>query len=191
MVSGRVEGWQHLYLRGYWQSYRYFEPIAEQLRCDLALHRFEVDSCVPALEATSRDHSVAVHIRRGDYASDPQAMATHGLLSKEWYDAAVELMKKISPDASFHVFSDDPQVGQMISKGWGNTEVHPVREPEQDLMLLANCQHKIIANSTFSWWGAWLSHRRGEVIAPRQWFARSKQIQTYVGDLFPPGWILI
>ena len=184
------DNWKRLYLRGYWQSYRYFEGIEEELRRIFCPERF-IDASIQQLHSEiAGSNSIAVHIRRGDYVSNSGASKTHGIIGKSWYESAASLIKQVSPQCRFEVFSDDPTTGRAIAGDWPNTRIHPSRPAEQDLALISACRHKIIANSTFSWWGAWLSNRLdGLVIAPRQWFTREKLMKTYVEDLFPQGWI--
>lgn len=184
-------GWEAIYLKGYWQSPKYFESVAETLRGQWDLSRFHEATLNETLREIQRPGSVSVHIRRGDYATNPAALATHGLLEKEYYDRAVRLIQAMVPQSHFHVFSDDPNEASKIAQGWTNVTVHPSRSQEHDLWLMSSCQHKILANSTFSWWGAWLSRRSGEIIAPRKWFARPRLLRTPVDDLYPEGWLLL
>lgn len=176
-----------MYLQGTWQSERYFAEAANTLRAEIALARaFSAEAAELAGRMRSMA-SVSVHVRRGDYASDPKTRSYHGLLEQTWYEAAMGSMLEHVPDAHFFVFSDEP--------GWAReqfrstapiTVLEPHSSPE-DMALMARCRHHIIANSSFSWWGAWLNPDTGKrVIAPRAWFS-DPAIDTH--DLLPPDWI--
>ena len=160
-----------VYLDGYWQNQRYFEAIAPQLRQELTFPAFAAG---PNLEASQRiaaagSRAISVHIRRGDYLQ----FADHGLCSVTYYEQALALMMANVPDQQFFVFSDDlawvksniplPLGAIFIDWNQGVSSYH-------DLHLMSQCRHHIIANSSFSWWGAWLNnHPNKLVISPRNW----------------------
>jgi hypothetical protein len=178
-------------IAGFFQSPLYFAGYETQIRAAF--------DAVPAMSAPARasaatlagEDSVALHIRRGDFASDARARAVHGMLADGYYERALALVRKAVPEARLFVFSDDPAVAAEKAQAWRGTVMTGTSALE-DLWLMSRCRHHIIANSSFSWWSAWLDERpSGLTIAPRQWMARDKQITTYVGDLFPEGWILL
>jgi hypothetical protein len=159
------------WLEGYWQSERYFAEGAKRVRDDLTLKRV-----TPVTAALQHDIErlacpVAVHVRRGDYAAVASTRAYHGLCGLDYYEAAMARVRQQHPEATFVLFSDDP--------GWvaANLRATPSLlvtangggRPHEDLHLMSRCRAHIIANSSFSWWGAWLA-RSELVIAPRQWF---------------------
>jgi hypothetical protein len=180
-----------LYLDGYWQSPRYFEHIRE-----LILRDFEPKYARSAVDRglsgeISSSNSVAVHVRRGDYVTNSGAQQAHGLCTIEYYRQAIRLVLQRVEDPAFFFFSDDPEwVTQNIPMPSRATviEPNPLRFDSDDLQLMATCAHHIIANSTFSWWGAWLAKRPNQtVVAPKQWFRKP----ACTDDLFPPRWHLI
>ncbi len=153
-----------IYLDGYWQSERYFAAIADELR-----REFAVATPPPAevreLEAAIRStESVGVHVRRGDYVTDERTAAFHGTCDPGYYRAAAERVREVAERPHFFVFSDDPDwvranlafLSPSTTIGQGDRE-----RPHHDLRLLSLCRHAIIANSSFSWWGAWLNDHPG------------------------------
>lgn len=181
----------NVYLDGYWQSARYFSDAEEQIRAD-----FKFKTPPDTLNQACLDHikavdAVAVHIRRGDYVSNPEANAVHGLCDLDYYQRAAEFIRANTSSGQLHffVFSDDPAwVRENLDLGGNATFVSHNNESNsyEDMRLMSACRHNIIANSSFSWWGAWLNPSPEKiVIAPKQWF-RSQHDAT---DLIPPEWI--
>lgn len=180
----------NLLLKGYWQNHRYFETIESVLRKDFAL-KSELSAATKAMSKRIRSHnSVSLHIRRGDYVSDPKIRALHGTSLDHYYQMAVKLIAQKVPDLHFFVFSDEPGwAHENLDLGYPSTIVDhngPDKDYE-DMYLMSLCQHHIIANSSFSWWGAWLGRNREKVIiAPRQWLTTEKYDTSQVT---PPDWI--
>ncbi|HEY3415711.1 MAG TPA: alpha-1,2-fucosyltransferase, partial [Armatimonadota bacterium] len=142
------------------------------------------------LDAVTGCASVALHIRRGDYVSVKKNLRFNGVCSVEYYQAALDLLlKKVEHPHAF-IFSDDiPWARENLHLNIPTTFVdhNDARRDYEDLRLLSHCRHHIIANSTFSWWGAWLAAWPGQVvIAPRRWF-RSKAYNTK--DIVPEHWL--
>ena len=136
--------------------------------------------------------SVSVHVRRGDYVNDPKTNAYHGTCSLDYYKKAVEIIRNKVKDPVFFIFSDD---AEWVKKNFNIDEQQVlVSEPEklsltEELKLMASCRHSVVANSSFSWWGAWLNNNNEKmVIAPQKWFA-DPLIDT--SDLIPSAWIRI
>lgn len=180
---------KNVYLSGFWQSEKYFSDDAERL---LEAIRFEqVNHLAPIKEQIVSSHSVGVHIRRGDYASDPQVKALHGLVPMEYYERAIEFLRNEIPDLSIFVVTDDPawvtdnfKVGSFEVLSGKHT-----RDSVDDLYLFSLCQYNVTANSSFSWWGAWLNQNKNKkVICPKNWFAAyADKFDTK--DLIPDSWI--
>jgi len=178
------------YLFGYWQSERYFQPIAPALR-DTFRAPLAVDARNRAWLGRIKDAAgaVCVHVRRGDYLR-PQTAAVHGLCSLAYYRRAMQQIRARVPDAAFFLFSDDREWARESLTG-PDTAIVDANAPEdapQELMLMAACRHHVIANSSLSWWGAWLAQAPGQiVIAPSPWFAHGKPTP----DLLPAGWVTL
>lgn len=175
-------------LIGYWQSERYFSEIASDIRADLTLRNGVNRLDREFISLAEAGDSVAIHVRRGDYASDPSAQSVHGTCSVAYYQDAVAVMRRLRPGCHFLVFSDDPNWAR-LNLPLGNDAVFVAGNsdrPELDLALMRACSHHIIANSTFSWWGAWLAKKPGQVVvAPVPWF-ESKHHDSR--DLQVLGW---
>lgn len=175
---------------GFWQSEQYFLPIRSTLLADLIPAKPLEGALAHIAKEIEQCNAVSIHVRRGDYVSDPTTTAYHGVCSKEWYEQAANYMKQHVPNLQFFVFSDDYE--------WAKTNLNfdaPTRfiEPSpdglecNDLYTMSLCKHNVIANSSFSWWGAWLNQNPNKiVIAPKQWFVAGPQ---NMDDLIPKSWI--
>ena len=137
----------------------------------------------------SQLNAVSLHVRRGDYLSNPKSKAAHGTCSPEYYRAAIRHMAEVTKQPCFFVFSDDMDwVRQHLQIDYEcqYIEHNSGTESYNDMRLMSLCRHHIIANSSFSWWGAWLNQRTDKiVIAPQQWFMNDNVTQ----DLYPQGWV--
>jgi hypothetical protein len=177
------------YLEGYWQSYRYFADVAPQIRREFSVRTPPSDADQTVLDRMARCDSVCLHVRRGDYASNPVTQQHHGLCSPDYYRRAVEGLAAQLGAPELFVFSDDmPWVKQHLLFDLPTTHVehHGADSAPLELRLMAGCRHFVIANSSLSWWAAWLSaHESPIVYAPRQWFA-DPAINT--SELTPPAW---
>jgi hypothetical protein len=160
----------HSWLSGYWQSEAYFSAAADRLRADFTLRSLSPESATIARRLASMPYPVAVHVRRGDYAHVASTRAYHGLCSESYYRSAIAHVRRRVPGASFIFFSDEPA---WVADHLGSEATLVVAEngdrPEEDLHLMTRCRSHVIANSSFSWWGAWLAPS-DEVIAPRCWY---------------------
>lgn len=181
-------------LDGCWQSEGYFANCADVIRKDLTFKRETGDlfaSYKAKIERT--DVPVSLHIRRGDYVSHPEFSQSFGFLGLDYYNKAIPVMAQRFPNATFFIFSDDPE--------WVRENL-PLNVPHEfvintgrdadldDLQLMSLCDHHIIANSSFSWWGAWLNPKRNKlVIAPERWFKNKPSWDTK--DLIPAAWMRI
>lgn len=177
------------YLSGYWQSEKYFCDVASQIRADFSFQLPMENTNTELVREISQVNAVSLHVRRGDYANNPKTAATHGLCSLDYYRAAIRYVSERVQQPVFFVFSDD------ISWVKSNLQIdfphqyvahNHGAESYNDMRLMSLCQHHIIANSSFSWWGAWLNSSVDKiVIAPKRWFAN----QTDVRDLLPQDWV--
>lgn len=178
-----------VYLVGYWQSEKNFAWNRTNLLQDTQLLE-SLPPSTPLLNEIRNTNSVALHIRRGDYVSNNAAAKFHGLCEMAYYEAAVNALKVRFSDIHVFVFSDEP--------AWAKThlrldvptfyvDANPTDKGHIDLELMSHCRHHVIANSSFSWWGAWRSQSAGQVVhAPRRWFADPT---TDTSDVIPERWI--
>lgn len=178
-------------LVGYWQSERYFSDAAAQIRADFAFRRPLENGNAEVSEQIRNVNSVSLHVRRGDYVSNPKTATTHGVCSLDYYRAAIRHVAERVQQPHFFVFSDDiAWVQSNLSMEFPHVHVQHNRGAESynDMRLMSLCRHHIIANSSFSWWGAWLNPGTDKiVVAPQKWFANG----TDVRDLFPAGWVTL
>ncbi|MGD0999505.1 MAG: alpha-1,2-fucosyltransferase [Candidatus Brocadiia bacterium] len=174
----------NVYLLGYWQCERYFADCADPVRSEFALKSEPQAESLRLLREIEDCEAVSVHVRRGDFLTEP---GFH-VCDPEYYQGAAESIAKAVRAPRYYVFSDDP--------AWTKEHLalqpavfvghNGAGRPEEDLRLMRRCKHHIIANSTFSWWGAWLCEHPGKiVIAPRRWFADPKRDSS---DIVPASW---
>ena len=183
---------KNTHLIGYWQSEKYFSDIRTELLQDFTIkHLLENKNKEFAKHITSAN-SVSLHIRRGDYISNPVTNNYHGTCGMDYYAKAIETIVSKIPNPVIFIFSDDLQ----WTKNNFNTDFETIfvdankdETAHEDLRLMSLCKHNIIANSSFSWWGAWLNQNKDKIVlAPQKWFNDSS-INTQ--DLIPSSWIRI
>jgi hypothetical protein len=175
------------YLNGYWQSEAYFISVRDLLLKRLIVREQYLNDVNTYLTAISEStESVAIHVRRGDYVTLTSANQFHGVCGLEYYEQAVS---HFSGKAHLFIFSDDLGWCQSNFQFKQKTTFVSTANPYSDFHLMKTCQHQIIANSSFSWWAAWLNtHSVKTVIAPKTWFA-NPEIETK--DVYPNSWICL
>lgn len=184
-----------IYLKGYFQCPHYFCEIREEL-----LQRFSLKSDLspPAVELSekiqSTPNAVSLHVRRGDYL---KLSDIHPCLTGDYYRRAVDLIQRLHGDeCHFFMFSDDTDFLQNEFQWLPHQTIVEVADKHSDahaaeeMHLMSHCDHHITANSSFSWWGAWLNPSKDkQVIAPRNWLARSERVSSFPIDLYEEDWI--
>jgi hypothetical protein len=179
------------YLVGYWQSEKYFREAAQTIRADftfkspLSLRNAEL------VEQIRGGNAVSLHVRRGDYVKNPKTMAVHGVCSLDYYRSAIQHVAARVEQPVFFVFSDDLEwvrKNLKIDFHCQYVDHNQGSESYNDMRLMSLCRHHIIANSSFSWWGAWLNASPNKIVtAPKKWFSTNGETV----DLFPDGWVLL
>lgn len=179
-----------IYLDGNWNSFRYFEDITPLIRKEFTLRQPPTGHNAELLELIDTTASVSVHVRRGDYVSNPKVNAIYGCCGLDYYRRAIEFIGEKLPSPHFFVFSDDPQwVRSNLFLDWPMTLVdcNGPLDAHEDLRLMSRCRQHIIANSGFSWWGAWLDPNPEKVVvAPEHWFSNNR---PETRDLLPSDWV--
>lgn len=180
-----------LYLQGYWQTEKYFQNIEDIICKEFTLKKeFSIEDKGITKEIKN-SNAISLHIRRGDYVSSAIANESLGTCSLEYYMDAIKYITEKVKDATFYIFSDDIQwVKENLKIGSPAKYVSDgILEDYEELVLMSYCKHNIIANSSFSWWGAWLNNNKNKIIiAPRKWF----NTQSFNNDsLIPSRWIKI
>lgn len=186
---------ENSYLCGCFQSERYFKDVEDKVR---EAFRFRRDRLPEGEKERMGEYerrireagagAVSIHIRRGDYLASPEVYG--GICTDAYYDGAVAYLREICPDASFFVFTND----SVWAEQWCRKKERPGRftvikgtteaTGYLDLMLMSKCRHHIIANSSFSWWGAWLADLQGKcVAAPAKWLNTYDCRDIYTSDM--------
>jgi len=178
------------YLHGYWQSEQYFSDIAAQIRTDLAFTTpLDAENADMAAQIADAPCPVAVHVRRGDYV----ALGNYAACTPEYYRAAArEIARRTGQTITCFVFSNDPEWARThLALGFDSVvvDLNDETRGHYDMALMARCAHNVIANSTFSWWAAWLNASPEKiVIAPKAWFTKPALENP---DLIPPAWLCL
>ncbi|QED37765.1 alpha-1,2-fucosyltransferase [Antarcticibacterium arcticum] len=185
-----------VYLKGYFQSYKYFLSNEEYVR-DLFLFSPKQlgDKNLELLEIINKKDTVSVHIRRGDYITNREIQNIHGNCDMHYYLKAIDIIAGKVKNPTLIFFSDELDwVREKFSKVEYNSvfvDYNFGEDSWKDMILMSKCSHNIIANSSFSWWGAWLNKNPEKiVIAPRNWF-KDIEMNEKTMDLIPPKWLRI
>lgn len=180
----------NVYLEGYWQSEKYFEDIERSIRQEFTLKKpFDV-KLKKIIEKIEQGRAVAIHIRRGDYLS-VKLSKVFETCSSEYYAKAIKQICVRISNPHFFIFSDDINWAKKNLPSDISSEFISQNNTEdfEDLILMSKCQHNIIANSSFSWWGAWLNQNPDKIIiAPQK---RFKDDSKNSNDYYPTSWITI
>ncbi|SEW52333.1 alpha-1,2-fucosyltransferase [Chitinophaga arvensicola] len=181
-----------LVISGYWQSFKYFEKISSLLKQDFVFVNEVMGRWKELMNYIQSVNAIMINVRRSDYLTEIKSQI-HGVVSIEYIEKGMQIIRSKVPNPVFFVFSDGMDwCKENIS---ASEEIFFVDEKYYDpkfqfyLQLMVNCKHYIISNSTFAWWSAWLcKHEDKIVICPATWFA-TPTINTK--DLIPPDWLKI
>jgi hypothetical protein len=180
-----------VYLKGYWQSELYFSSIDQIIKEKYILDPACYKNASDFIQHLSSHESVSIHVRKGDYLKPPYE-AYYAELNNNYYQKATAFLKQISPNLKVYVFTDDPSwvehnldLGITFELASGNI----TNSIFEDFQAMRSCKYHVIANSSFSWWTAWLSaHPDKKVVAPNNWFKNSQQDTV---DLIPKSWNIL
>lgn len=176
------------YYEGFWASVHYYIPIKEKLKHVFA-HPEPEDHNMRYIQEMESVESVGIHVRRGDYLMSPEF---RGLCEVEYYNKAIKEILKDGRQHVFYIFSNDIQ--------WCKEKITPLLDGHKnifvtenkganscwDMHLMRHCKELIIANSSFSWWAAFLKNQDGRVVAPKTWMNRAARF-----DIWEEDWILV
>lgn len=182
------------YLKGYWAHENYFTDIGDVLMQEIVIKpEYQSEAFLQALESINSSESVSLHIRRGDYAQNSFNLSYFGVMPMEYYNKAVAHIKERVEKSHFFVFTDDVA---WVKENLKLEEFTFIKDfghlaDYEELVLMSRCNHNIIANSTFSWWGAWLNPNSEKIIlAPKAWYKNiHAQAQYEMNEFVPVGWI--
>ena len=178
-------------IEGYFQSEKYFMVIRKLLLEQFTIQEPLSDYGNKIAKLIRENNSCSVHIRRGDYVQNASTQAVHGSCDLDYYSRAIEYMEKEYEDIDYFIFSDDITwvKEHLLINNAHYIESEEERIPHEDIYLMSLCQHNIIANSSFSWWGAWLNqYAKKQVIAPKRWFLDEVMYQQS-HDIVPSHWM--
>lgn len=184
---------KNMYVRGVFQSEKYFEGIENILRKEFTLKNSQDEKFHEIVKRISDENSVSVHMRRNDFLL-PEQQAVYSQCNLNYYNKALGIIAQRVNPLNIFVFSDGiewvkenvkfPFPTEYVS-GQGFTA-------PQELILMSNCRHNITANSTFSWWAVWLNNNPKKiVIAPKDWLVDKDKNEKYTRHLIPKSWIQI
>lgn len=183
---------RNMYLKGYFQSEKYFMKFEDEIRRDFQITSPLQKNTVEMLKVIESVTSVSLHIRRGDYINNPKTNNFHGTCSLEYYHRAIEMIKKEIENPVFFIFSDDILWAKENLRTDSITHFIDFTDAAtnyEDIKMMSSCKNNIIANSSFSWWGAWLNENKNKlVIAPEKWF--NVDYHNTI-DIIPESWLKI
>ncbi len=181
-----------LWLRGFWQEYAYIDSIRNQLLSDFSFVPINDSHNAGYAKQIESTESVSIHIRRGDYLKPHQRITFGDICTVDYYKEAASLILSKTENPVFFVFSDDINwVKQHLELPQAvYVEGNSGKNSFRDMQLMSLCKHNIIANSSFSWWGAWLNTNPDKIVtAPAKWFNNHAEITA--NTLIPPTWARI
>ena len=178
------------YIEGFFQSEKYFKDVEDDLRKDFEFKVLPDAENQELIEKIQSTNSVSLHIRRGDYVQKKRYQDVYATCSLDYYKRGVEVIAQKHENPTLFIFSDDIEwVKENLKLPYESVYVshNTGAKSYEDLRLMSLCSHNVIANSSFSWWGAWLNNNKEKiVIGPQKWFNDEKVVQT---DVIPESWI--
>jgi hypothetical protein len=188
----KIKPCNYLYIEGYWQSERYFQDIEDVIRSDLSITPPLDDTNLQAANKIQQCTAIAVHVR----FFDKPTIQGNNNATADYYERALSEMDKRIPNAHYFLFSDDVLAARSLL-GLPDERMTPISHNQgdeyayADLWLMTQCKHFIIANSTFSWWGAWLSTCQEKIIIAPGFVSEGSKTAWGFDGLLPEGWIKI
>lgn len=178
------------WLDGYFQSEKYFKHIRQEILNDFSPRQRLDSKNQDIVKNMNIENSVSLHVRRGDYVSNSAAALVHATNHQNYYIQSVSHIENTIVDPVFYIFSDDIIWAQQNIKTKSKMifiDHNLNAESYKDLFLMSQCKHNIIANSSFSWWGAWLNQNSSKiVIAPKRWYVDATKSTQ---DIYPEDWL--
>ena len=183
------ENLNNCYLDGYWQNWKYFKDYKKEINKIFRFEPFKSKKFNEIKKQILNKKSVIIHFRRGDY-KDKKNKKIFYQLGKDYYQEAIEVMKKKNKDLIFYVFSDEVDLAKdffTFEKNLVFININNGYHSYRDMYLMSLSKNIIISNSTFSWWAAWLGKNKNMIIAPKLWFKQQKKAYHY----YLPEWYII
>jgi hypothetical protein len=175
------------YIEGYFQTEKYFNDIRDDVIYSFTFKNKASVKSAKIIDQIKNSDSVSLHVRRGDYVSNKSANKFHGLMGEAYYKKAIALINKKIKNPKYFIFSDEIEwVKNSFDLPKNSVYITHNKSGIEDMRIMIECKHNIIANSSFSWWGAWLGLQKDKVvIAPKLWFLDSN---TNTSDVIPERW---
>lgn len=178
------------YIEGFFQSEKYFSDVQDEIRADFQFKNLPDKENQELIKKIGAANSISLHIRRGDYVQKKRYQNLYAQCTLDYYKRGVEAIAEKYPNPVLFIFSDDIEwVRENLNLPYESVYVFHNKGDKsyEDLRLMSLCKHNIIANSSFSWWGAWLNNNKEKiVIAPKKWFNDEKIVQS---DVIPKKWV--
>ncbi|TSJ40297.1 alpha-1,2-fucosyltransferase [Mucilaginibacter corticis] len=183
--------YDNIYFDGYWQSEKYFRSIRKLLQQELIITTAPSQANQAVIDKINSCNAVSLHIRRGDYVTNIVSNEIYSTCSLGYYELAFNYISEKVSNPIFFIFSDDINWAKNNLDSKYQMEFVDLNDADhnyEDMRLMSYCKHNIIANSTFSWWGAWLNNNDNKiVVAPKKWFNIDSRSSV---DLIPESWIV-
>lgn len=180
-----------VFISGFFQSEKYFKQFSSEIFKIFQFPKiksFELDNVLAEIQ---KSQSVSIHIRRGDFVNSFKANSYHGVCDISYYNNSIIKINELIGTCNYFFFSDDIVWTKQNFKNIPNSFFVDSRSLPTwcDMFLMTQCNHNIVANSSYSWWGAWLNQNKQKVvIAPQNWFA-DNEMNSQIDDLIPREWI--
>ncbi|MEI6352472.1 MAG: alpha-1,2-fucosyltransferase [Candidatus Nomurabacteria bacterium] len=182
---------KNYYYSGFWQSFKYLEPVKDQIKKEIFLKESINEKYKDLINDIENTNSISIHIRRGDYILDHNTRLAHYTFGLEYYEKAMKIIEDRKSNILYLIFSDDIEWARdnlKINKNKIFVSSSELKDYEE-LILMSKCKDNIIANSTFSYWAAWLNTNKEKiVIAPKKW---NNIYQDCYKNLIPKDWLVI
>lgn len=175
----------NVYLRGYWQSEKYFKDIREIILQEFCFPVNIRDRFKDMCAQMQTENSVSIHIRRSDYLEEKNAKVYGNICTEKYYENAVAYIEKHINNPRYYIFTDDLEWARDYFKDdkYRIVDTNRGKDSYADMYLMSQCRHNIIANSSFSWWGAWLNQNtEKKVLAPKKWFHNHEKEEIVCED---------
>ena len=186
-----ILNYDNVYLNGYWMSEKYFKDIEKILRKEFIFKNTLDKEKSELVNELKNTNSVGIHVRRGGYLQGNAANIFTGITTKKYYDNSLKYIKEKVSNPQFYVFTDDREWAKETFK---NTSVKVIdvaidKTNYTNIQIMSSCKHNILANSTASWWAAWLNNNKNKIIiTPDIWL---NQKEANMDDIVPHDWIRI
>lgn len=180
-----IYSFEDKYLQGYWQCEKYFADIRDVILKKYIFPLKENSNCKKILEQIKKTESVGLHVRRGDYLSEQNNKVYGNICTIDYYQSAISYIKRAVSNAVFFLFTNDMiwVRNHIYREGMIVVDCNDGEQDYLDMFLMSQCKHNIVANSSFSWWGAWLNQNTNKiVIAPSKWFNNHEVTDTICRD---------